>query len=155
MKIIVDAMGGDNAPLEIVKGALQAQKRFGADIVFTGDEAAILDAVIARMNGLYETIESTVGHHSITLLSRTSSVTVSQASLMPRPVRTTRKTLLTNALPCLIAVLAPTSPPVRLAAAITSATRQITCPWLAKTTMAATLVVRFASLVRAEAVRNS
>ena len=37
MKIIVDAMGGDNAPLEIVKGALQAQKRFGADIVFTGE----------------------------------------------------------------------------------------------------------------------
>mgnify|MGYP002706489960 CR=1 FL=1 len=32
MKIIVDAMGGDNAPQEIVKGALQAQKRFGADI---------------------------------------------------------------------------------------------------------------------------
>ena len=47
MKIIVDAMGGDNAPLEIVKGALQAQKRFGADIVFTGDEAAILNAVKA------------------------------------------------------------------------------------------------------------
>ena len=47
MKIIVDAMGGDNAPLEIVKGALQAQKRFGADIVFTGDEAALLDAVKA------------------------------------------------------------------------------------------------------------
>ena len=47
MKIIVDAMGGDNAPLEIVKGALQAQKRFGADIVFTGDEAAILGAVRA------------------------------------------------------------------------------------------------------------
>ena len=36
MKIIIDAMGGDNAPLEIVKGALQAQKRFGAAIVFTG-----------------------------------------------------------------------------------------------------------------------
>lgn len=47
MKIIVDAMGGDNAPLEIVKGALQAQKRFGTDIVFTGDEAAILAAVRA------------------------------------------------------------------------------------------------------------
>ena len=29
------------------------------------------------MNGLYDTIESTVGHHSITLLSRTSSITVS------------------------------------------------------------------------------
>ena len=52
MKIIVDTMGGDNAPLEIVKGALQAQKRFGVDIVFTGDEAAILDAV--RACGLTE-----------------------------------------------------------------------------------------------------
>ena len=52
MKIIVDAMGGDNAPLEIVKGALQAQERFGVDIVFTGDEAAILDAV--RACGLTE-----------------------------------------------------------------------------------------------------
>ena len=41
MKIIIDAMGGDNAPLEIVKGALSAQKRFGCDIVLTGDEKAI------------------------------------------------------------------------------------------------------------------
>lgn len=47
MKIIVDAMGGDNAPLEIVKGALSAQKRFGVDIVLTGDEAAIRDAARA------------------------------------------------------------------------------------------------------------
>ena len=44
MKIIIDAMGGDNAPLEIVKGALQAQKRFGTDIVLTGDESAIREA---------------------------------------------------------------------------------------------------------------
>ena len=41
MKIIIDAMGGDNAPLEIVKGALSAQKRFGVDVVLTGDEDAI------------------------------------------------------------------------------------------------------------------
>ncbi len=47
MKIIIDAMGGDNAPLEIVKGALNAQKRFGVDIVLTGDEAAIRDAARA------------------------------------------------------------------------------------------------------------
>jgi len=26
MKIVIDAMGGDNAPLEIVKGALRAVK---------------------------------------------------------------------------------------------------------------------------------
>ena len=41
MKIIVDAMGGDNAPLEIVKGALSAHSRFGWEIVLTVDEAAI------------------------------------------------------------------------------------------------------------------
>ena len=41
MKIIIDAMGGDNAPLEIVKGALSAAKRFGCHILLTGDEAAI------------------------------------------------------------------------------------------------------------------
>ena len=29
MKIIIDAMGGDNAPLEIIKGALSAHSRFG------------------------------------------------------------------------------------------------------------------------------
>lgn len=41
MKIIIDAMGGDNAPLEIVKGALSAAKRFGCHILLTGDETAI------------------------------------------------------------------------------------------------------------------
>ena len=45
MKIIVDAMGGDNAPLEIVKGALAGQKHWGVDIVFTGDENAIREAL--------------------------------------------------------------------------------------------------------------
>ena len=29
MKIIVDAMGGDNAPLEIVRGALDANRNHG------------------------------------------------------------------------------------------------------------------------------
>ena len=52
MKIIIDAMGGDNAPLEIVKGALQAQKRFGTDLVLTGDESAIREA--ARTCGFSE-----------------------------------------------------------------------------------------------------
>ena len=47
MKIIVDAMGGDNAPLEIVKGALTGQKHWGVDIVLTGDENAIR-AALAR-----------------------------------------------------------------------------------------------------------
>ena len=45
MKIIVDAMGGDNAPLEIVKGALQGRARWGVDSVLTGDAAQILRAL--------------------------------------------------------------------------------------------------------------
>ena len=45
MKIIVDAMGGDNAPLEIVKGALKGRARWGVDIVLTGDAAQILRAL--------------------------------------------------------------------------------------------------------------
>ena len=41
MKIIVDAFGGDNAPLEIIKGAVDAKNEYGVDIVFTGDEEII------------------------------------------------------------------------------------------------------------------
>ena len=41
MKIAVDAFGGDNAPLEVIKGAAQAQKEYGVDIVLTGNEDTI------------------------------------------------------------------------------------------------------------------
>ena len=41
MKIIVDAMGGDNAPRESVKGALLAHEKFGAEIVFVGQQEAV------------------------------------------------------------------------------------------------------------------
>lgn len=45
MKIIVDAMGGDNAPLEIVRGALQAAKAQPTwEIVLVGREAEVLAA---------------------------------------------------------------------------------------------------------------
>ena len=36
MKIIVDAMGGDLAPLAPVKGALMAHEKYGADIILAG-----------------------------------------------------------------------------------------------------------------------
>ena len=40
LKIVVDAMGGDNAPSEIVKGALDAlADRGDFKVIFTGDEA--------------------------------------------------------------------------------------------------------------------
>ncbi|NLL63035.1 MAG: phosphate acyltransferase PlsX [Ruminococcaceae bacterium] len=41
MKIIVDAFGGDNAPLEILKGAAAARKEYGCEIILCGDEAKI------------------------------------------------------------------------------------------------------------------
>ena len=41
MKIIVDAYGGDHAPLEILKGAVQAVAAYGYDILLTGDEAEL------------------------------------------------------------------------------------------------------------------
>lgn len=41
MKIIVDAMGGDNAPVEIIKGSLDAKNEYNVDIILVGDEAII------------------------------------------------------------------------------------------------------------------
>ena len=41
MRIAVDAFGGDNAPLEIVKGAALASKELGVEITLTGDETEI------------------------------------------------------------------------------------------------------------------
>lgn len=41
MKIILDAFGGDNAPLEILKGAEMAVKEFNIDIILTGNEEVI------------------------------------------------------------------------------------------------------------------
>ena len=41
MKIIIDAMSGDNAPGEIVKGAILAQTESGVDITLVGREEAV------------------------------------------------------------------------------------------------------------------
>ena len=47
MKIIVDAMGGDNAPQAIVQGALEASRVHGVDIILVGRAAEALRAVEA------------------------------------------------------------------------------------------------------------
>ena len=52
MKIIVDAMGGDNAPEEIVKGAINAAQEHGVEVTLVGRGEDIL-RVIERM-GLAE-----------------------------------------------------------------------------------------------------
>lgn len=41
MRIIVDAYGGDHAPFEIVKGAVDARVEYGCELVLTGNEAEI------------------------------------------------------------------------------------------------------------------
>ncbi len=45
MRIIVDAMGGDNAPLAPVQGALQAVKEYGVEVVLVGRGEEILKAL--------------------------------------------------------------------------------------------------------------
>lgn len=41
MRIAVDAFGGDNAPIEIIKGAAAAHAEYGVDITLTGDKGVI------------------------------------------------------------------------------------------------------------------
>ena len=43
MRILVDAMSGDNAPLEIIKGAEMASREFDEEIIIIGDENIISD----------------------------------------------------------------------------------------------------------------
>jgi len=52
MKIIVDAMGGDNAPQAPVMGAIQANKEYGVDIVLVGRGEEILK--VLESNGIQE-----------------------------------------------------------------------------------------------------
>ena len=42
MKIILDAMGGDNAPQSAVEGAVLAARELGAEVILVGRESDIL-----------------------------------------------------------------------------------------------------------------
>lgn len=50
MKIIVDAFGGDNAPLEVLRGCSMAKEQLGVDIALAGDRQQI--EACAKENGL-------------------------------------------------------------------------------------------------------
>ncbi len=45
MKIIIDAMGGDNAPEATVLGAIEANKRFGVEVCLVGRTAQMLEVL--------------------------------------------------------------------------------------------------------------
>ncbi|MEE0674539.1 MAG: phosphate acyltransferase PlsX [Ruminococcus sp.] len=73
MKIIVDAFGGDNAPLEIIKGCAQAVDELGAEIILTGKESVIKDT--AQSNGIsLEKIEIVDCDEIITMEDKADSV---------------------------------------------------------------------------------
>ncbi len=73
MKIIVDAFGGDNAPLEIIKGCAQAVDELGAEIILTGKESVIKDT--AQSNGIsLENIEIVDCDEIITMEDKADSV---------------------------------------------------------------------------------
>ncbi len=48
MKVIIDAFGGDNAPLEILKGAAEAVATYGHEIVLTGNEQTLRELAKAQ-----------------------------------------------------------------------------------------------------------
>ena len=52
MKIILDAMGGDNAPEAAVLGAIQAEKELGVPIILVGRGEEILAAM--RSHGIQD-----------------------------------------------------------------------------------------------------
>lgn len=52
MRIIVDAMGGDNAPKAMVEGAIEAVREYGAKVVLVGRGEEILTVI--RDNGMKE-----------------------------------------------------------------------------------------------------
>lgn len=49
MRIVVDAFGGDNAPIEIVKGASEASNQFDCEITLTGKKSEI-EQIIEQNN---------------------------------------------------------------------------------------------------------
>lgn len=47
IKLAMDAFGGDNAPDEVIKGAAQAVKAYGVDVLLCGDEKVIAERIKA------------------------------------------------------------------------------------------------------------
>lgn len=56
MKIIVDGMGGDNSPVEIVKGSVDAVMEYGIDIIIVGNQDRITEE-LSKYNYPKEKIE--------------------------------------------------------------------------------------------------
>lgn len=73
MKIIIDAMGGDHAPEEIVKGAVQAHRILGHDILLVGQEEAVCRCL--RAEGA-EGMPGITVHHAAEVIDMNEDPTV-------------------------------------------------------------------------------
>ena len=58
MRIIVDAMGGDNAPQEIVKGAVRAHKELGVDVTLVGRIEEVKACLAGEDESSYELVDA-------------------------------------------------------------------------------------------------
>ena len=66
MKILLDAMGGDNAPDAVIQGAVRAIKEIESDIVLVGNEKIILERIKAlyQKNSIEEISTKLSIHHT-------------------------------------------------------------------------------------------
>ena len=75
MRIIVDVMSGDNAPLETIKGAIEAAEAFENEtIVIVGDENVISDTTVTNELKLPENIEIASAKTVITMEDKPMAV---------------------------------------------------------------------------------
>lgn len=74
MKIVLDAMGGDHAPLEIVKGAILAVNEFKKEIILVGDENKIKEILTAE-NALNNPLLSIV-HSDLVITMKDNAKTI-------------------------------------------------------------------------------
>ena len=65
MRVALDAMGGDFAPLEIVNGAIEAVKEIDCEVILVGDKAKI-EEILHKHSG-WENLPITVHHASQTI----------------------------------------------------------------------------------------
>ena len=76
MTIYLDAMGGDNAPVEIIKGAVDAVKEYGIEVTLIGDEQIIENVFTNRK----------LSHEGISIINATEIISMNE-----EPVAAVRK----------------------------------------------------------------
>ncbi|MHB1155071.1 MAG: phosphate acyltransferase PlsX [Eubacteriales bacterium] len=73
MKIIIDVMGGDNAPEEIVRGAFQAAEEYDTDIIMVGNENSIIE--------ITDKYKLPIERENISIIHTTEVVTMDDSAL--------------------------------------------------------------------------